>query len=561
MVRLYQKHNIRKEKELDGLWSFTKCGDQNTTYSLAVPGCWEAHPDLRTYRGKGFYQRNIYIEEETNLRFIFKGVSHTCEVYFDDKSICCHYNAYTPFDVIVPRVSKGTHSIRVYVDNSFHESSALHKPNDYYTYGGIIRPIEVEYLKDVFVERVQFIPEKSECGWIGKIKILVRNLSEQEFRGTIAGFLDSERELFSEALCLAGTETKEISMSMEFPEVEAWCHANPALYFLCVRIMQDNKIIDDEIERIGFRTVEARGNRILLNGEEVFLKGFNRHEDHAIFGAALPLQSLVEDMELILSTGANMIRTSHYPNDERFLDLCDEKGIMVWEENHARALSLEDMMHPNFDEQCKNCIQEMILNHYNHPSIVIWAILNECASHTKEGYQKYKTQFEQIRGLDSSRLTAFATCQHFKDLCLELPDVVGVNLYPLWYDDTSPEECITKELQWIKEEIKSDKPIIVSETGAGAVYGYRSDTCVKWTEERQAIILDKVLEEYTAHSGLSGVVVWQFCDCRVTEEEWFMVRPKTCNNKGVVDGFRRKKIAYEVVKKHYQSVKHPYAND
>ena len=64
MVRLYQKHNIRKEKELDGLWSFTKCGDQNTTYSLAVPGCWEAHPDLRTYRGKGFYQRNIYIEEE-----------------------------------------------------------------------------------------------------------------------------------------------------------------------------------------------------------------------------------------------------------------------------------------------------------------------------------------------------------------------------------------------------------------------------------------------------------------------------------------------------------------
>ena len=127
--------------------------------------------------------------------------------------------------------------------------------------------------------------------------------------------------------------------------------------------------------------------------------------DSGMCGCAIPLQLMVQDLDLMRDMGANAVRTCHYPNDELFLDLCDERGVLVWEENHARGLDLEHMMNPNFDIQCENCIREMIENHYNHPSIVIWGILNECASETEEGRKKYAAQYAQIRRMDQSRPT------------------------------------------------------------------------------------------------------------------------------------------------------------
>ena len=156
------------------------------------------------------------------------------------------------------------------------------------------------------------------------------------------------------------------------------------LYRLEVQLFTEGSLSpkDDLIERVGFRTVSAHNGRIQVNDQDVILKGFNRHEDHPMTGAAIPYPLMVQDMELMIDMGANMVRTSHYPNDERFLDLCDERGIFVWEENHARGLSLQQMQHPNFQQQCEDCNREMVVNHYNHPSIIIWAILNECASDT-----------------------------------------------------------------------------------------------------------------------------------------------------------------------------------
>jgi beta-glucuronidase len=102
-------------------------------------------------------------------------------------------------------------------------------------------------------------------------------------------------------------------------------------------------------------------------------------------GNEFPLSLMIQDLDLMADMGANAVRTSHYPNDERFLDLCDERGIYVWEENHARGLSLEQMRNPNFIRQCADVNREMVEQHRNHPSIIIWGILNECASDTEEG--------------------------------------------------------------------------------------------------------------------------------------------------------------------------------
>ena len=284
------------------------------------------------------------------------------------------------------------------------------------------------------------------------------------------------------------------------------------------------------------------------------MKGFNRHEDHPMTGAAIPYPLMVQDMELMIDMGANMVRTSHYPNDERFLDLCDERGIFVWEENHARGLSLQQMQHPNFQQQCEDCNREMVVNHYNHPSIIIWAILNECASDTVEGREMYSKQLNQIRDMDSSRLLSFASHHRDKELCFDLADVVSFNLYPLWYGDEDPGELCDQARQWADELGGLGKPMIMSEFGADGYYGFRDPTGVKGTEERQAAIIERNLDAYLARPFISGMLIWQFCDCRVTEGTgWLLTRAGTQNSKGIVDRYRRPKLAYHVVKKHFSS--------
>lgn len=145
----------------------------------------------------------------------------------------------------------------------------------------------------------------------------------------------------------------------------------------------------------------------MLNGKKLRIKGVCRHEDHPDYGCALPYGAIYHDLVLIQQMGANSIRTVRYPNDEIFLDLCDEMGILVWEENHARGIEEEQMKHPLFEMQAENVIKEMIAAHYNHPSIFIWGILNECASETLFGRECYKKQFELIRQMDDTRPCTF----------------------------------------------------------------------------------------------------------------------------------------------------------
>ena len=104
--------------------------------------------------------------------------------------------------------------------------------------------------------------------------------------------------------------------------------------------------------------MEISGKDILLNGKKLRIRGLCRHEDHPQFGCALPYSAIAADLEIIRHLGANSVRTSHYPNDELFLDLCDEQGILVWEENHARGLSEADMKNPNFEAQAERVIEE-----------------------------------------------------------------------------------------------------------------------------------------------------------------------------------------------------------
>lgn len=546
MLRLFRQHYIRECTELDGMWDF-KMNGSNQTYRMPVPGCWEQHPDFVKYRGNGVYTKDVYIAKSGAVRLVFKGVSHTADVYFDGEKIAHHYNAFTPFSAVVKNAAAGEHHIRVEADNTFGVHSALHVPNDYYTYGGIIRSAAVESISSVYIENVHFTPFIKNGVWMAKIEVEVSNLLNEkasaELKIMVAGVT------VSHSFEIDAQSTKTAVLEQTFDSVKPWSHEEPNLYMLNAVLYIDGEGADDLIDRVGFRTVEVCGTKIKLNGREIFLKGFNRHEDYASLGCAVPFQLMVRDMDLMQDMGVNALRTCHYPNDELFLDMCDERGIMVWEENHARGLGIDDMNNPNFDRQCEDCIREMIGNHYNHPSIIIWGILNECASHTEEGREKYKRQYEQIKSMDQSRPTTSATCQHFKDICLDLPDIVSFNQYTGWYEECPYDERKDREIDWIKKSGGENKPIIVSEFGAAAVYGYRDRSRCKWSEEGQADIIRNDLEVYMNDEHISGVFIWQFADCRITEESvWFATRARCHNNKGIVDEYRRPKLAYDVIK-------------
>jgi beta-glucuronidase len=582
MSRLFETNIIRSVKELDGTWEFAilrdvlplECGavhgvqkakdiqyhdsalmDQvQYEYLLTVPGCWEMHPDLLTYRGQGAYRKKVTITDQTSLRLVFKGVSHTAHVYFDGRKVAEHYNAYTEFSAIIKEVEAGVHEIVVYVDNSFSEGSSLHRPNDYYTYGGLIRPVLIEEIDHLFIERIEFTPMKEDKNhsssiWQADISAIVHNIGNEDREFKLYFELAGHQWSMSSKLLVAG-EKCTLGGVTQFSTVDAWSSKQPRLYELKVQLFIDEQEnpVDDLNERVGFRTVTTNDGKIQVNGENVVLKGLNRHEDHPLVGASFPVALLAQDLNLMIDMGANAVRTSHYPNDERFLDLCDERGILVWEENHARGLSIEGMRNSNFIWQCEQVNREMVEQHRNHPSIIIWAILNECASNIEEGRNHYSRQLEQIRSLDGSRPLTFASHHREHEICFDLADIVSFNLYPGWYGNEDPGELCDMARGWADVAGGAGKPMIMSEFGGDGYYGFRSPTRVKGSEERQADIIESNLKAYVERDFVSGMFIWQFCDCRVTEEDpWPMMRSMTQNSKGIVDSYRRPKLAYAVV--------------
>lgn len=565
MIRTFTTHKIRKQTEMTGsLWEFEPCSGRyaGQKFLLATPGCWENHPLFADYRGEGIFRKNFTAQGD--IRIECKGVSHTATVYLDGREIAHHYNAYTPFSVIVSDVQPGEHILEIKADNRFHEESALHVPNDYMSYGGVSRPVVVEELNELYFEHVHVKTYMKDRRWHAQISTAISVLKTGQCKGkeiTVKGRIGNTNTVFDWKILLTGQEHYELQKDLEIDDVKLWSPENPQLYSVELQVTRGKKILDDIIDRFGFREICVEGQNIRLNGKSLRIKGVCRHEDHPDYGCALPYQTIYNDLVLIQQMGANSIRTAHYPNDEIFLDLCDELGILVWEENHARGLEEDRMRHPLFETQAEAVIREMILNHYNHPSIFIWGILNECASETIFGRSCYEKQFDLIRKMDDTRPCTFASCKFFQDICFDLPDVISCNLYPGWYVDKPVKDYLNEVYGWIKEDGKGKgKPFIVSEIGAGGLYGCHNAYHGKWTEEYQAEALTEQVTECLEFPECLGVYIWQFCDVRVSRE-WFAGRPREMNNKGIVDEYRRPKAAYTKVAEIFKRYSDYYDND
>lgn len=569
MLRTFQTHHLRPTASMDTWWDFVTAPERTGkgalpktyTRSLYVPGVWESVPGLENYRGKAWYRTFVEMHPDLALRIVFGGVSHTGTVYVDGREVGRHYDAFTPWDVRVPYTGRDMVELVVEVDNSFGPHSALHIPNDYYTYGGITRPVEMQYVPAVYVDKLFATPVRKGKAWSLEVKVRLRNLADTTETRELEVWLEGAC-LRPGAVTLKPGGTCEVEGVLRKLDVEAWSPESPELYDVEAVLLEDGRPVDDLIDRVGFREVKVRGRKILVNGKPVFFTGFNRHEDHPHHGCAIPLEAMVHDLRLMRDLNANMVRTCHYPNDMRFLDLCDEMGMFVWEESHARTVSFNE---PKYREQVDASTDEMLDWHFNHPSIVIWGCLNECDTMTPEGVREHARVQDRIRARDRSRPVTFAANHRDKDLAQGTCDVTCWNIYTGWYADPpeATDTVIRKLLRWLHSPASkggNGHPVILSEFGAGGIYGHRSPKADHWTEEFQTRVLRENLKAYCNNKDICGALIWQFCDVRVTEEgygkkwAWWAERPRTMNNKGVVDEYRRPKMCYTIVREIFGEV-------
>ncbi|MEM2442700.1 MAG: glycoside hydrolase family 2 TIM barrel-domain containing protein, partial [Candidatus Bathyarchaeia archaeon] len=338
--------------------------------------------------------------------------------------------------------------------------------------------------------------------------------------------------------------------------VKPWSPESPNLYNLVVEVFSGGEIRDSIYERIGFRSIRVANGRIYVNDRPVFLKGFGRHEDFPVFGKILPGPVLVRDFYLMRKVNANSFRTSHYPYSNEHLDMADEFGFLVILEpplcysGIGRILGREDIAKLFSSEEyfakTKAVIAEMVKEHKNRPSVIMYSVMNEPPSDIPEVAALIGKLSVYFKEIDPSRPTTFASHRSIRELALNHVDVISLNFYRGWYSEWGE---IDRGIEGMLAEIDEihrrypDKPIIITEFGADAVIGLHSDPPQMWSEEYQAELIRKYIESLSKRDYIAGLHVWNFADFRTPQNPGRTI----LNRKGVFTRDRQPKMSAVVL--------------
>jgi beta-glucuronidase len=319
----------------------------------------------------------------------------------------------------------------------------------------------------------------------------------------------------------------------------------PKLYKVVIRAGSDS--ID---ELIGFRTIETRGTEILLNGKPIFLRGVAIHAE-APYRTGRAWSD--KDAETLLGwakeLGCNYVRLAHYPHDETMLRAADRMGLLVWSENPVYwALEFDN---PKVLAKAEQQLDEEINTSRNHAAIILWSMANETPN-TAARTQFIETLATRARGLDPTRLITAALLVRGKgdakivdDPLGQALDVIGINEYIGWYEG-HPESADTTRWQ-----IAYQKPVIVSEFGAGAKAGLHGAENDRWTEEYQANVYRHQLPMLNKIPQLRGMSPWCLMDFRSPNRPLVGIQDEF-NRKGLISDQGQKKMAFYVLQKAYK---------
>ncbi|WP_037288321.1 glycoside hydrolase family 2 protein [Saccharibacillus sacchari] len=571
MIRTFQQHRLRKSQLLDGLWDFVfdkenigqAEGWQNNFPSehdqMPVPACWNNELGKFDYEGVAWYRTRVTLDDSTHLRLLFHAVMGHADVYWNGEHLGYHYGGFTPFDFTLPNVPAGVHELVIRTDNTLTTNTLPYHIVDWFHYGGIIRPVEIQHLPDVWIESLRLnYTLTGESSADVQVRLKLRSLCDTPLEVPISLYRDDE--IFqNENAYLEAKGSTEIVAEQTWSDLSRWETDNPTLYM--IRAVAGD---DDRTDRIGFRTVETRDKKILLNGKEIYLQGVNRHEEHPEWGFAFPNKLMTKELDIITQMGCNTVRGSHYPQSEYWLDLLDEKGVLFWSEipiwGAAFPASATD--DPLFVERAQIMMDEMIERDFHHPSILFWSVHNEIDTRSQQAYDLSIKMTHLVRSKDPSRLVAFATMHPMNDICLGLFDVIGINYYGGWYfGHVEFDEMLEAFHKRCDEYGAADTPVLMTEFGGAGIQGDSGWEPRLFSEDYQAELLSKSLKLFRSDVKISGTYVWQFADTRGQLQSHlphFRDRARSFNNKGLVNEYRKPKLAYRIVKAIYKNQQGPY---
>ena len=504
---------------IDGIWDFAWSEENTTTpvYNdfVSVPDCFDNMQQKFNRRGYAFYRKTV--NAGGNLRLKIGSFGLHAKVFWDGREIAESYLAWSPLTVEFTTPA-GDHELVIKVDNILEGHPLFREFYDFYGFGGIYDKVTLENIVPDEIRKLVVTPLDHKPG---EVKLQIETTAPE-----------LEISFDGKFFC----KTANVSeLKVSVPDFKLWHPDSPALHKV--------KVNEKEVT-FGIRTLDWSTDRLLLNGEQITILGVNRHESHPEFGPATPDALIANDLRMLKAAGGNFIRGSHYPQKEFFFDMCDRLGIMVWEEPLAWGNKVVDLTSDTFVDTLEEQLRLTIRNSINHPSLIIHGFLNECVSDTQEAYNVIKRYMAVCHEEDPSRPASFATNRPARDICHELVDVVSMNVYPGWYGTEKLDEIPEKLDNFAK--IVSGKPKFVSEIGAAAICGDHSGA--PWSEDYQAAYIRQVVDSIRNNPEWSGVMLWLFCNCNTyTGTDYMVMRPRGFNNKGLLDEYRRPKMAWKIL--------------
>ncbi|WP_248722499.1 glycoside hydrolase family 2 protein [Seonamhaeicola sp. ML3] len=523
--------------------------DFDAAPTMVVPGDWNSQEEkLFYYEGTVWYKKSFNVENyDASKRYYlhFGAVNYRADVYLNGKKLGVHVGGFTPFNFEVTHLFKEKDNfLIVKVDNKRAADEVPTLSTDWWNYGGITRDVTIYELDDTFIEDYKIQLTKNNNKEVsGYIQLNGENKGNQNVSLSIPELKINKS--FT-------TDTNGF-VAIKFPvkRVSYWSDANPKLYDVNIAISND-KISD----KIGFRNIETNGKQILLNGEKIFLKGISIHEENVMRGGRA---WSIEDAKVLLGwakeLGCNYVRLAHYPHNENMIRLADQMGILVWEE--IPVYWTIQWTNTETYNKAETQLSELIQRDKNRACSIIWSMANETPT-SKERLTFLTNLATTARKLDDTRLISAALEDHGKkenknimiveDEFAEVVDVLSFNQYYGWYGGKIDN---IKNIRW---EIDIDKPVIISEFGAGALQGYHADNMTRWSEEFQELLYEETLPTLAKIPGISGITPWTLVDFR-SPRRTLIPYQNGWNRKGLISETGNKKKAFYTLQSFYENIK------
>jgi len=591
--------------DLGGVWEAirpVKDGNPESVplwQDVKLPHCFNAldavDPDVNYYQGPGWYRTqldvsNPYASGRTLLHF--EGAGQKSQVYIYDKKVGEHVGGYDEWTVditdavnefkqteVCKKQFKGKVPLEIRCDNTRDLEMIPSDLSDFNVYGGLYRYVNLVYVPKVSVDKVFALASVDAKGISGKLNISARllnpaqvdtvsiKISIKDPEGKVVGSWENQLKAFNGDKDLWETSLKNPKL---------WSPETPNLYTVetSVTVNGDTHVHQ---ERIGFRNFEfVKKGPFMLNGKRLLLRGTHRHEDHAGVAAAMTEEMIVQEMKMMKEMGVNFIRLGHYQQSRIVLDLCDSLGILVWEEIPWCRGGLGGDV---YKDQARRMLKNMIEQHYNHASVIIWGLGNENdwpGDFNEFDEQKIRTFMKELNDLshklDPTRKTAIRRC----DFCKDIVDVYSPSIWAGWYRGiyTEYKEASKKEFERVdhflhvewggdshagRHSESPDKALSLVQTGVGAderdgdasLFGgsARVSKDGDWSESYIVNLIDWHLKEQENMPWLTGAAYWPFKDFSTP------VRPDNpvpyMNQKGVIERDFTKKEAYYVFQSYW----------